>query len=203
VSPGTGLGECIVVQDETGAHPVASEAGHADFAPRTDDEIDLLRFLRARFGRASAEHVVSGPGLVNLFDWLRESKRFPDDSGIESPAGASAQAISSAALEGSSKICVEALRMWVRALASEAGNVALRGLATGGVDLGGGIPAKVLPFLQEPGALEPFFKKPPQEGLLRAIPIRVVTTPETSLRGAAIAAQERAAAVLREARGPR
>jgi glucokinase len=205
VSPGTGLGECILVRDGRGLHPIASEAGHADFAPRTDDEIDLLRFLRARFGRASAEHVVSGPGLVNVFDWLRESGRLADDSGIDPPAGESAPAreISARALAGSSRICIEALRLWVRALASEAGNVALRGLTTGGVDLGGGIPAKVLPFLREPGAFDPFFAKPPQDELLRSIPIRVVTTPETTLRGAAIAARERAGASPREAQGPR
>ncbi len=204
VSPGTGLGECILVRDGPRVHPIASEAGHADFAPRTDDEIDLLRFLRARFGRASAEHVVSGPGLVNVFDWLRESGRFIDDSGIASAGGESGPAeISARALAGSSRICVEALRMWVRALASEAGNVALRGLATGGVDLGGGIPAKVLPFLREPGAFDPFFAKPPQDELLRSIPIRVVTTPETTLRGAAIAARERAGASPREVQDPR
>ncbi len=204
VSPGTGLGECILVREGGRFVAVASEAGHADFAPRTDEEIDLLRFLRARIGRASAENVVSGPGLVNVYVWLRESGS-RDDAKIEASLDTSEAApeISARALDGTSEICTKALRVWVGALASEAGNVALRGLATGGVDLGGGIPAKVLPFLKEPGALEPFFAKPPQDELLRTVPIHVVTSPETTLRGAAIAARERAEASLHEAQDPR
>lgn len=205
VSPGTGLGESTLFWDGSRHRPVPSEAGHADFGARTDDEIELLRFLRDTFGRVSAERVVSGPGLVNVYVWMRTTRRHPGDDAIVASLGdgGAAEAISAKALDGSSRLCEETLRLWVAALLSEAGSVALRGLAVGGVYLGGGIPAKVLPFLRESGALEPFFRKPPQEELLRAVPIRVVLSPETTLRGAAACAQELAGAALRGERAPR
>lgn len=205
VSPGTGLGESILVWDGRRHRPVASEAGHADFAARTDDEIDLLRFLRARFGRASAERVICGPGLVNVFCWMRDTKRFADDSGVDATPGegGAASAISEKALDGSSRLCLEALRVWARALLAEAGNVALRGLAVGGVYLGGGIPAKVLPVLREPDVLDEFFRKSPQEDLARSIPIRVILSPETTLRGAAAVARELAGVSPRGERATR
>jgi glucokinase len=190
VSPGTGLGETILVPDGRGFRPIPGEGGHADFAPRTDEEVDLLRWLRGVWGRVSAERVVSGPGLVNVFLWLRDSGRIADDSGIEARAGDSAPAarIARAALERSSSICGEALRIWVGAFGAEAGNVALRGLATGGVFLGGGIPARILPALRDGPFLPAFRAKEPQERILVAIPVRVVVNPETTLLGAAIVA---------------
>jgi glucokinase len=189
ISPGTGLGECILLWDGRSHLPVSSEAGHGDFAARTDDEILLLRHLRDRFGRASAERVVSGPGLVNVFEWLRESGRVEDDSGLAGKEGDLAQEISQRALAGSSRICRDALTMWSQALAAEAGNVALRGLATGGVYLGGGIPAKVLPYLRGRDFLNAFCAKQPQEKILREIPIAVIMSQETTLTGAAAAAR--------------
>jgi glucokinase len=191
VSPGTGLGECILAWDGEGHHPVSSEAGHADFAAHTDEEIELLRFLRGRFGRASAERVISGPGLVNVFAWLESSGRIADDSTLDATQDDTtlAQEISQRALDGSSRICTHALEMWCRALAAEAGNVALRGLASGGVYLGGGIPAKVLPFLRRPEFLEVFAAKSPQDELMWEIPVHVVLSSETTLLGAARAAR--------------
>lgn len=187
VSPGTGLGEAILFWDGTQHVPVPSEAGHGDFAPRTEEEVELLRFLREKFGRASAERVLSGPGLVNVYVWLRTAGKYTESQQIDARLadGSAAQEIAEYALAGTSPRCVEALRLWCEALAAEAGNVALRGLATGGVYFGGGIPAKVLPFLRAPQTLEAFFQKFPQEHLLREIPIRVILSPETSLRGAA------------------
>jgi glucokinase len=191
VSPGTGLGECILVWDGETHHPVASEAGHADFAARTEEEIELLRFLRGRYGRASAERVISGPGLVNVFVWLRESGREADDSEIDASEDDPEfpQEISTRALAGTSRICATALATWSAALGAEAGNIALRGVAVDGVYLGGGIPSKVLPFLQKPEFLEAFNAKFPQEELLQTIPVRVVLSSETTLLGSALAAR--------------
>jgi glucokinase len=195
VSPGTGLGETILVKRDGHYRPVVSEAGHADFAPRTDEEVELWRWLRGTWGRATWERVVSGPGLVNVFLWLRESGRVTDDSGIEARPGDSAPAalITRGALEGGSAICREALRIWVDAFGAEAGNVALRGVTTGGVFLGGGIPARVLPALQEGSFLRAFCDKAPQDRLAASIPVHVVRDTETTLRGAAIVAAELAA----------
>lgn len=199
VSPGTGLGECILAWGGESHLPVASEAGHGDFAARTDEEIELLRFLREHFGRASAERVISGPGLENVLAWLRASGTMADDSGLELNAENSAQDISRRALEGTSRICVRALEIWSDALGAEAGNVALRGLAVDGVYLGGGIPAKVLPFLQRPEFLEAFAAKSPQDDLLREIPVHVVLSSETTLLGAAQVARRLAARSPRRA----
>jgi glucokinase len=187
VSPGTGLGAAIIIPAGDGWRPVPGEGGHADFAARTDEEVDLLRWLRDIFGRVSTERVVSGPGLVNVFVWLRDSGRVADDSDIEAQAGDSAPAalVTLGALEGGSEICREALRIWTGAFGAEAGNVALRGLATGGVFLGGGIPGRVLPALREEGFLRAFRDKAPQEKLAASLPVRVVLSAETTLLGAA------------------
>lgn len=188
VSPGTGLGESILLRRGEETLPVGSEGGHADFAPRTDEEIDLLRHLRARWGRVSVERVVSGPGLVNVFCWLRDSGRVPDDSGIDARPGDSAPAarISTAALaDGGARICREALRVWVAALASEAGNLALRGTTVGGVFLGGGIPPRILPALRGDNFASAFRTKEPHAAMLERVPVRVVMATDTALRGAA------------------
>jgi glucokinase len=190
VSPGTGLGETILVPEGRGFRPIPGEGGHADFAARTDEELRLLVWLRGVFGRVSAERVVSGPGLVNVFVWLREAGGAADDSGIDARAGDSAPAarIAQAALEERSSICREALRIWSGAFGAEAGNVALRALATGGVFLGGGIPARILPALRDGPFLPAFRAKEPQERIVAEIPVRVVRNPETTLLGAAIVA---------------
>jgi glucokinase len=190
VSPGTGLGEAILLRDGDRFLPVGSEGGHADFAPRTDEEMDLLRYLRDRWGRVAVERVLSGPGLVHVFRWLRDTGRVDDDSGIADGSGGSdvAAAVTGAALRGDSRICRETLRIWTAALGSEAGNVALRGYAVGGVFLGGGIPARILPALRDAGFLEAFSSKPPFADDLAAVPVHVILTPETTLRGAAAVA---------------
>ena len=187
ISPGTGLGESVLLRVGGAWHPVASEGGHADFAPRTDEELELLRWLRDRFERVSVERVVSGPGLVNVFCFLRDTTRVPDDSGVDASPGDSAPAalIARAGLAGGSRITAESLRVWTAALGSAAGNLVLRGTAFAGVWLGGGIPARVLPALREPGFLEAFRAKEPHRELLTRVPVRVVLDPEMALKGAA------------------
>ncbi len=195
VSPGTGLGECLLYWDGERHRPVPSEAAHADFAPTDEEGIELLRFLRRRRGRASWEDVVSGPGLVNVYVWLRDTGVSEDDCGLAAELGDSAPSaeISKLALSGDSVICRRALSFWVRAFGAEAGNVALRGLTTGGVYLGGGIPAQVLPELERGEFASAFRSKAAHGELLGRIPIHVVTNVETSLLGAAAAAARLAA----------
>ncbi len=190
VSPGTGLGECVLLRHAGRWFPVASEGGHADFAPRNDEEVDLLRWLRARYGRASVERVVAGPGLVNVYRWLVDSG-LPEDpqlAGVDDAA--LPPRLTSAALERTSRIARETRRVWLSVFGAEAGNVALRGLTLGGIFLGGGIPARLLPLLRESWFLDAFQDKEPHRSLLRRIPISVVRRAETPLLGAAHLAEE-------------
>jgi glucokinase len=187
VSPGTGLGEAVVLPDRGhGPRVVAGEGGHADYAPRTDEELSLMRWLRATYGRATQERVVSGPGLVNVFVWLRDDVGLPDDSGVEASPGESAPAaaIGRSAVSGSSRLCAEAVRVWIGAFGAEAGNVALRSVALGGVFLGGGIPARLLPLMKDGPFLDAFLAKEPQRELVARFPVHVVLDPETPLHGA-------------------
>jgi glucokinase len=188
VAAGTGLGEAMLFFDGERHHPVASEGGHAGFAPRTEPEIELLRFLRRRFGgHASWERVLSGPGLRNLYDFERER------SGVAEPAwlakrlaeGDGAAAVSGAALAREDPVCERALERFVTLLGVEAGDLALRCVALGGVCLCGGIAPKILPALQAGGFLEAFADKGRFAGALRSVPVRVALDPEAPLLGAA------------------
>ncbi len=187
LSPGTGLGEAVVLPDiGAGPRAVAGEGGHADFTPRTDEEIELLRWMRSVFGRATQERVLSGQGLANLYVWLRDSVGVADDAGIEAAPGdpAAAAAIGSAAVHGTSMLCRETVRVWAGALGAEAGNMALRSVALGGLYLGGGIPARLLPLLREGPFLEAYLSKEPQRAIVERIPVYVITDPETPIYGA-------------------
>jgi len=187
ISAGTGLGEAGAYWDGKRYHPFACEGGHADFAPRNELEIDLLRYLLKRFGHASWERVVSGPGLRNIFDFLRETGRG------EAPAWLIAEmeikdpsaVISQAALEGRSELCIQALDLFISCFGSEAGNLALKFLATGGVFIGGGIAPKIIRKLDGQTFIEAFAEKGRFKHLLEAIPVRVILNDKTALLGAA------------------
>lgn len=187
ISAGTGLGEAGAYWDGKHFHPFACEGGHSDFAPRNALEIDLLRYLLDRFGHASWERVVSGPGLHNIFDFLRETGRG------EAPAWLIAEmeekdpsaVISRAALEGRSELSVQALDLFVSCFGAEAGNLALKFLATGGVFIGGGIAPKIIQRLREKPFIEAFTDKGRFKRLLEAVPVRVILNDKTALLGAA------------------
>ena len=188
IAPGTGLGEALLHRIDGRWVPSPSEGGHADFAPRTPREIQLLEALTSRFGRASYEHVVSGPGLVNLHQFTHDGEGcrvVPDGT----PPGNQPALISTAGLEGSCARCAEALDLFVAALGAEAGNLGLRSVATAGVYLGGGIPAKILPTLQRPAFLDAFRSKSPMHRLVEAMPVAVILEHYAALLGAAVAAQ--------------
>lgn len=196
IAAGTGLGEAAIARVAGGGSLVlASEGGHADFAPRTEREIALLRWLAARHGRASYERVLSGPGLHDAYRFLVETAGGGEPAWLaeELRAGDPAAVISRAALEGRSARCAEALDLFVSVYGAEAGNLALRTLATGGVYLGGGIAPRILPWLERPPFLEAFLDKGRVRPLLEDVPVRVVVDDGAGLLGAARRAAERGA----------
>ena len=188
IAAGTGLGQAYLHRVNGRLRPVASEGGHADFAARTDPEIEFVRMLRRLYGRAEVEHVLSGPGLLNLHRFTHDGQDCPAIRGldeIDAPAG-----VSRAALEGSCPACVQALSLFVEAYGAEAGNLALRGVATSGVFVGGGIAPQILPALQDGRFIKAFRAKGAMSELAAIIPVNVILVPETALLGAAVFAQE-------------
>jgi len=188
ITVGTGLGQALVHRVDGRPVPLASEGGHGDFAARTDREIAVLRALRERFGRVDVERVVSGPGLANVARVLHGGP-CPEAPPDLDPAGEPAH-VSQAALEGRCARCRESLDLVVEALGAVAGNLALTGLATGGVYIGGGIPPRILPALLGGPLLAAFRAKQPLDALMAAIPVSIITNLRAGLLGAAVAASE-------------
>lgn len=187
IAAGTGLGEATLHRVNGRLRAAASEGGHADFAARTDREIALVRRLRERHGRAEVEQVLSGPGLLNLHDLTHG--RGPCRASVDRAAADAPAAVSRAALEGTCPSCVEALGLFAEAYGAEAGNLALRGMATAGAYIGGGIALKILPVLRDGRFMQAFRDKAPMTDLLAAMPVQVILNAEAGLLGAAIAAQ--------------
>ena len=194
ISAGTGLGVAFAYWDGTGHRPLPSEGGHADFAPRNELETELLLHLRATHGRVSCERVVSGPGLRNIYRFLRDCKHVPESQEVaaEMLADDPSRAISRAALDGRCELCIRTLDLFVSLYGAEAGNVALRYLATGGIYVGGGIAPQIIDKLKEPAFMMAFTAKGRLSPLLETIPVRVILNERTALLGAGrCAAQER------------
>jgi glucokinase len=188
IAAGTGLGEAMLYWDGERHHPVASEGGHADFAPRNAREVELWNYLQRTFGgHVSYERVLSGPGLENIYKFLREAdpEAEPDWLVEEMHAGDPAAVISTHGLKADVPICAEALAMFVSAYGAEAGNVALRSVATGGVFLGGGIAPKILSALRSPTFLDSFTAKGRFGPFLKTVEISVSLDPHAALLGAA------------------
>jgi len=187
IAPGTGLGEAGLYWNGSQHEVYACEGGHADFAPRGNLQVELLQFLESRYGHVSYERVLSGPGLVNVYEFLR-GKGYGDE-----PEGFSAQlehrdaaaAISRAALDGSNRLAEQALDLWISVYGAEAGNLALKAMATGGIFLGGGISPKLLPKLTGPLFMRAFLEKGRLQSLLETIPVQVITNDKAGLLGAA------------------
>jgi glucokinase len=188
VAAGTGLGEAAVYRTPAGLFPAPTEAGHADWAARNERDIEVLRGLIERFGRAEVEHVLSGPGLVNLYR-LTHRDRGCTAGVTENAPNAPAQ-ISNAALERRCQSCLEALDIFVSAYGAEAGNLALRTVATGGLFVGGGIAPKILPALIDGRFIRAFLDKDPFTEMLSKVPVKIILNPDAGLLGAAIAAAQ-------------
>jgi glucokinase len=188
ISAGTGLGEAGMFWDGKGHLPFASEGGHADFAPRNRLEMELLDYSMRRYGRVSYERLVSGPGLPHVYAFLRDTGKFEEPPWLSEALRQGdhpAQTISQLAIAKKCPLCVHALDLFVSLYGAEAGNLALKLMATGGVYLGGGIAPKIIAKLREPGFMNAFTAKGRMRPLLQDIPVRVILNPKTALLGAA------------------
>ena len=184
IAAGTGLGQALLHNIDGRFVPSASEAGHADFAARTEREIALTRDLVQRYGRADVEHVVSGRGLVNIHRVAHQQQPCAAAVDLESPDAPSA--ISTAALEHRCPGCVETLDMFVEAYGAESGNLALRAVSTGGMYIGGGIAPKLLAVMTNGAFMRAFRAKPPLDRMLAVMPVKVILNAESGLLGAAV-----------------
>lgn len=182
IAAGTGLGEAVLYWDGQHHRPAPSEGGAADFAPRDERETRLLLFLKQNLPRVSCEDIFSGRGFRKLHEFLDPTVRHPT---FGEPATASASEISHNAIDGRCPICVEALDWWIDAFGAEAGNLALRVLAYGGVFLAGGIAVKILPRLKESSFCRSFANKGPMTEILSRIPISVIINEDAPVLGAA------------------
>jgi glucokinase len=194
IAAGTGLGQAALVRDGARHHVMPSEGGHADFAPRNDLEIELLRYLLTLHRRVSYERVVSGPGLVNIYRFLKTSGRAEEPAWLAEIMTASddqAKTISQFALEERAELCVQALDIFVSVYGAQAGNLALTFKATGGVYLCGGIAPKISGKLADGKFLSAFKDKGRLSPLVENAPVHIIMNPKTALVGAARYAVER------------
>ncbi len=199
VAAGTGLGEGLLIWNGKQHIPYPSEGGHSDFAPRNEDEIDLLRYLKQKYnGRISYERVVSGMGLTNVYEFLRDVR------GMEEPAWLADKfaevddpnaVITEMALAAKSELCVKALDMFVSVYGAEAGNLALKVLSVGGVYVGGGIAPRILEKLKDGTFMKAFTDKGRLSQLLINMPVRIILESRAALMGAAAYAEARAAEI--------
>lgn len=194
IAPGTGLGEAGLFWDGSEHQVFACEGGHTDFGPQGDLQVELHEFLRSRYEHVSYERVLSGPGLVNVYEFLCAKGAGEEPAGFRDQLkpGDEAAAISRAALNQSNPVAVQALDLWIAVYGAEAGNLALKTMATGGIFLGGGISPKILAKLTEPIFMEAFLAKGRLRPLLERMPVHVITDDKAGLLGAARCAAAKA-----------
>ena len=187
VSPGTGLGEAGLFWDGKKHRVWATEGGHTDFAPRSELEVELLAYLQTRFGHVSNERVISGQGLTNIYAFLRDTgfcKQSPDVT-EEMKTEDIAKVITKYAEKGTCPMCMQTVEIFAHCLAMEASNFALKAMATGGVYIGGGVPAKLLWKIKAPAFREAFNAKGRLEPLIEGMPLKVILNDQAALLGAA------------------
>lgn len=187
IAPGTGLGEAGLFWDGARHHVFACEGGHTDFAPQGDLQIELLRYLIAKFGHVSYERILSGPGLVNVYEFLCDSGcgKESAETAAAIRAGDPAAEISRAALSGKDPLAEKALDIWIAVYGAEASNLGLKIMATGGLFLAGGITPKILPKLTGSSFMKAFLQKGRLRPLVESMPVSVVTNEKAGLLGAA------------------
>jgi len=198
IAAGTGLGEALLIWDGKVHRPIPSEGGHCDFAARTDREVALLEYLRKTLnGRVSWERVVSGIGIQNVYAYLRDVEKMEEPAWLRDRMKAEDPnaVIGGCAEDGSSELCAETMQTFAAAYGAEAGNIALKVLATGGMYLGGGIAPKSLKTLRGGGFVQAFLDKGRLSPVLEAIPVRVILDDTCALLGAAGYAEARAAEI--------
>jgi len=192
IAAGTGLGQAFLFWDGERHRPVATEGGHADFAPRDDRELALLVYLQKKFGRVSYERVLSGPGLVNIFRFFADELGHPVSAEVRERLAAEdpGSVIGETAVNGSCSTSMEAVDLFVSLYGAQAGNLALSVMATGGVFVGGGIAVKLFPRMTTGLFEREFLDKGRYSEFLSSVPVGILLDPKTALVGAAHAAAE-------------
>ncbi|MGC1448742.1 MAG: glucokinase [Candidatus Sulfotelmatobacter sp.] len=188
ISAKTGLGMAGLYWDGFRHHPFACEGGHADFAPRDDLQMELLAYLQKKYGRISCERILSGPGIKNIYDFLRDAHKAEEPEWLRAQMSTSADPpalISQLALEGKAAICDQALSIFVSVFGAETGNCALNFMSTGGIFIGGSIAAKLVPKMKDPLFLESFLDKGRMEAILKDMPVKIVANDDCGMIGAA------------------
>jgi glucokinase len=187
IAAGTGLGEAGLLWDGVAHRPFASEGGHASFAPNDAVGDELLQFLRRERGHVSWERVLSGMGMANLYRFFRQRSGVPEPAWLteQLASGDLGAVVNHAGMTGTDAVCVDAIDCFTRNYGAEAGNLALKLLALGGVYIGGGIAPKMLPKMQSSLFLDAFCHKGRLSPLLQTIPVYVILNDKTALQGAA------------------
>ncbi len=188
ISARTGLGVAGLYWDGFRHHPFACEGGHSDFAPRNTLEMELLAYLQQKYGRISCERLLSGPGIKNIYDFLRDTQKAEEPQWLKDQIAAATDApalISQLAQEGKAAICDQAMTIFVSIYGAETGNVALNFLSTGGIFIGGSVAAKNVSKMKDPIFMESFLDKGRMVDLLKEIPVTIVLNDDSGLIGAA------------------
>lgn len=194
IAPGTGLGEAILIYRTDHYHVLASEGGHADFGPTNLFQLELVRYLLSRLEHVSYERVCSGGhGIPNIYNFLKYSRPHeisPEVEAALAQASDPTPVIIGAGLSGTCELCITTLNTFVSILGAEAGNLALKVMATGGIYLGGGIPPKILPKLKDGTFMAAFVNKGRFDSLLARVPVYVILNDQAALLGAAYCGQD-------------
>ncbi len=188
ISAKTGLGMAGLFWDGFRHHPFACEGGHADFAPRNELQMELLAYLQKKYGRISCERILSGPGIKNIYDFLRDAHKADEPEWLRTEMNTAPDPpalISRMALEGKAAICDQAMAIFVSVFGAETGNCALHYMTTGGIFIGGSIAAKIVPKMKDPLFMESFLDKGRMEIILKDMPVKIVVNDDCGMIGAA------------------
>lgn len=188
ISAKTGLGVAGLYWDGYRHHPFACEGGHADFAPKNDLQFELFNYLQKKYGHVSCERILSGPGIKNVYEFLRDSHKAEESPRLREQINTAldpSALISQLALQGKVPICEETMALFASILGAETGNCALRYMTTGGIFIGGIIAAKNLEKMKDPAFLQAFLDKGRMAALLNDMPIKVIVNDDCGLIGSA------------------
>src|ERR1700757_508225 len=188
ISARTGLGVAGLYWDGFRHHPFACEGGHSSFSSSNEMEIELLQYLHKKYGRVSCERVLSGPGIKNIYDFLRDTKKAEEPDWLKEQLATSHDApalISQLALENKAALCEQGLSIFVGIYGSQTGDCALNFMSTGGIFIGGSIAAKIVPRMKDPSFMQSFLDKGRMRGLLQDMPVKIVLNDDSGILGAA------------------
>lgn len=188
ISAKTGLGMAGLYWDGFRHHPFACEGGHADFAPRNELQMELFGYVQKKYGHVSCERILSGPGIKNIYDFLRDAQKAEEPAWLREQLSAvpdQPALISRLALENKAPICEQTLAIFVSVFGAEAGNCALRYMSSGGIFIGGTIAAKIAPAMQSQGFMQAFLDKGRMDVLLKDMPVQIIASDNCGLIGAA------------------